>query len=641
MIKQKRIKAFSLAELLLGMALFAFLVTSVASFSVDAVRAVRNSSTKVIAAQRIQELSNALLLNKDALWSSIVANTEAGDKSLVYSNNTYYFQDGAVSDVGILIKLAIGNVQRDSSGNIVISGGTQDLHTRAITFTATWTDFLGIVNSAVSTIYVSDWNTLNLQQTTQTEFNLGTNNTTITTNNAGGEVTMESIVYADWCKPYLTQYSYDLPGQGIAKSISAEPGSVYMGTGSNSSGVSFARMSFVPSEPPTVGIVGIFDGYKTNAIFGQGDYAYLATQTNSKEVVILNIASTPYTEIGYFNPPVNSAGKGVFVNGTVGIMATATKLYTFDVSSKTGSRPVIGSINLNGTATDLFVRGNFAYLTLSNATSEVEIIDLTNPASLQSVGWYDINSAAAVTIYVNEAGTRAYVATTVVANQPEFFIVDVANKVGNHTSIGGYDTNGMLATDIVVPANSNRAVIVGKGGVEQYQVVTLDNESNPQYCGGLAITNGVNAIAAVTESNGNVYSHVVTTNASAELRTIRGGEGGGGESGIGYPATADYTSKVFDTQSITSQYFTLEWNATFAGGSGIKLQLRSSDIPAMTGSTWVGPDGTNATYFTAEAATSIPSVVSNKQYVQYKVFFESDDGAHASIFNQVELTYQK
>lgn len=642
MMKQKRFKAFSLAELLLGMGLFALLVTSVASFSIDSVRATRNSSTKVIAAQRMQELTNAILLNKDILWSTIVANTDAGQKSLIYTNNTYELKSGPTTDSGVSINLTIDTVNRDASGNIVLSGGTTDLHSRAIQVTATWTDFLGIPNSASNTFYVNDWNTLRLSQTTQADFNQGTNSGTVVTNNNGGEVAMESVLYADWCNPSLTQTFSDLPGQGIAKTISASPGNVYMGTGSNSSGVSFARMSFVPSEPPVVSTRGIFDGYKTNAVFGNGDnYAYLATDQNSKEIVILNVASTPYTEIGYFNPSVNSTGHGIYVNGSIGIMTTTNRLYTFNLSSKTGARPVIDYITLRGTATDLFVRGNYAYVTLSNADTEMEILDITTPSNIRSVGWFDLNSAAATTVFVNEAGTRAYVGTNAVSNQREFFVVDIVNKSGSHTSIGSFETNGMNIVDIVVPQDSNRAIVVGKFGTEQYQIATLDNETNPQYCGGLAISGGVNAIAAVTESNGNVYSHVVTTNASSELRTIKGGPGGGGSNGYGYMPRGEYTSKVFDATSPTAQFFTIEYNAAVPQNSTLKFHVRSSTVSSMTGSAWVGPDGTSNTYFSSQQITALPSILSNKRYLQYKAYFTSQDTVNTSVLNQIEFTYQK
>jgi hypothetical protein len=60
----------------------------------------------------------------------------------------------------------------------------------------------------------------------------------------------------------------------------------------------------------------------------------------------------------------------------------------------------------------------------------------------------------------------------------------------------------------------------------------------------------------------------------------------------------------------------------------------------MSGAVWTGPDGTGATYYTAQQIAAIPSLLSGKRYLQYKVDFLSDKNS-TPIFNQVEFTYQK
>lgn len=642
MKRQYRLNGFSLAELLLGMALFALLITSVASFSIDAVRAVRNSSTKVVAAQRIQEMSNALLLNKDALWSTIISNTNAGSKSLVYQNNTYTFQDGAVSDIGISLQLSITQAYRDALGNIVTTGGTLDIHSRAITFTAQWVDFLGISNAVSSTVYVSDWNTLKLLQTTDTEFATGTNNGTAITKTADGEVTMETVIYADWCKPSLTITNADLPGQGVAQTISAIAGKAFIGTGANASGLSFINVGIAPNNPPTITTLGTFDGNKTNAVFGDGSYAYLATDTNSEEVVILNIVSPPYTQVGYFDSPGSTNAKGVVTSGNYGFMITESNLYSFNLTSKSGSRPQLGSLAIGGEAKKLFIRGNYLYIAVSdNTANELLIVDISNPSALNLVGTANVAGVDGVSVYVNTAGTRAYLATATSASQREVFIIDVTNKSGNRGSIGSYDTNGMNPKDITAPEGYARIVVGGSGGTEQYQVITTDTESNPQYCGGLAVSLGVNGVASITEANGDTYSYVLTGDSSKEMRVVKGGPGGGNSSGYGYLATADYTSSVLDAASTTPYYYSVELNSTVPGNSTLLMQIRAASTSDMAGSTWVGPDGTSATYFTGATGTALPVILNDKQYFQYKLFFTSSDTVSTAILNQIEFTYQK
>lgn len=643
-LTNRRLPAFSLAELLLGMGLFALLITSVATFSLDAMRAIRNSGVKVHAMQAIQETTNAVLMNKDSLWSLMVEHTGDGVKHMVYDAEaeTYGFEDGSgpTSD-GISLTLQINEVQRNQAGEIVTTAGVVDFHTRAIVIQVTWIDFLGMSNSLESTVYVSDWNTLRVMETTQAEFNTGTRDMTVITNEDDGEVTMETIIFADWCKPSLTQSSHDLPGQGVAQSIVAHPGSIFMGTGGNASGVSFAKMNFTASEPPVVSATGTFDGYKTNAVFGDGQYGYIGTDTNSREIVIINTATTPFSQIGYFDAPGNNSGRGVFATGNVGVMVTSSRLYTFDVTSKTGARPALGNVVLQNNISDLFVRGNFAYVTYTSGAVQAHIISISNPSAPAIVGTITTPNTSLTAVYVAEDETRAYLGANSSSSQREVFVIDVTTKTGNKTPFSSYETNGMSVTDLVVPEGSQRLLIGGKNGTEQYQVATLNNESNPQYCGGLAIVNGVNGVAAVTESNGNVYSHLVTNNPSAELRVLKGGPGGGGGNGQGVASQASYSSSVFDTESETTQYFTLDWQGTVPNNAMVRVQVRTSEMNTFSGINWVGPDGTSGSYFSSPGVMQLPQSLSNKRYLQYRVLFDSADNIASGVFDQIEITYQK
>lgn len=639
----KRIKAFSLAELLLGMGLFAILVTSVATLSIDAVRAVRNSSSKVIAAQRMQELSNAILLNKDTLWSSLVANTGTGDKSLVYANNTYQLQDGAKVDNGVSVKLAIGTTLRDLSGNIVTTGGTVDLHTRSVLFTASWVDFLGITNSITNTIYLSDWNTLKLTRTTEAEFDQGTYNATVSTNNSGGEVTMETVSYADWCNPSLTMTSHNIANTWFTNVMTASTGNAMLGAGSNANNETFINLHITHSDPPTLSVLGTYNStHAANDLVKDSTYAYIATDTDTAEAVIVNTASTPYTSVGTFNAPGTTDANAIAIAGNVGLVTTGSTLYLFDISTKTGVRPQLSSLSLGGNASKIFVRGSYAYITLTGTSSrEMVIVNITNPASPQLTGIVNVSASNGVSVYVNEAGTRAYMVTFAIFNSHNFHVIDVSNKSGTRGSIGQYSTGGMIPIDVTAPEGSNRAIVVGLLGGEQYQVVNLQNENNPQYCGGLSISWSVNTVSFVRETNGDVYTYVLTADTSKEFRIIKGGIGGGNSQGYGYGPTGEYTSPVFDSTSATTQFYTFETTGLAPANTTMRFQLRSSQVPTMTGASWVGPDGTSATYFTGASLFSLPSILSSNRYIQYKAYFTSSDTVSTAYLSSIEFTYQK
>ncbi len=640
---QKRLKAFSLAELLLSMGLFSLLVASIATLSIDSVRAVRNSSSKIVASQRIQEISNALLLNKDALWSSIVSNTNAGDKSLVYHNNSYSFQDNGVTDSGITVKLTISSVSRDGAGAIVTSGGTSDLHSRAINMNATWVDFLGITNTVSNTVYVSDWNTLKITKSTEAEFDLGTYTATVSTNNSGGEVTMETVSYADWCNPSLTMTNHNIANTWFTNVMTATTGNAILGAGSNANNETFINLRITHSDPPTLSVLGTYNStHAANDLVKDNSYAYIATSTDASEVVIVDITTTPYASVGTFNAPGTANADGIAISGNVGLVTTGSTLYLFDITSKIGARTQLSSLALGGNASKIFVRGTYAYITLTGTSSrEMVIVNFADTANPQLTGIVNVSASNGVSVYVNEAGTRAYLVTFAIFNSHNFHVIDVSNKSGTRGSIGQYSTGGMIPIDVTAPEGSNRAIVVGLLGGEQYQVVNLQNETSPQHCGGLSISWSVNTVSLIRETNGDVYTYVLTADTSKEFRIIKGGIGGGNSEGYGYGPTGEYVSQIFDSTSNTSQYYTFEPVGLVPANTTMRFQLRASQSASMTGANWVGPDGTSGTYFTGTSLFSLPSILSSNRYIQFKTYFTSSDTVSTAYLQSIELTYQK
>jgi hypothetical protein len=69
------------------------------------------------------------------------------------------------------------------------------------------------------------------------------------------------------------------------------------------------------------------------------------------------------------------------------------------------------------------------------------------------------------------------------------------------------------------------------------------------------------------------------------------------------------------------------------GANRLKFQVRSCDDSACIGESYIGPDSTSATYYTEETNNTVglPTVtlagVSNNQYIQYRVNFETDNSA--------------
>ena len=495
--------------------------------------------------------------------------------------------------------VVISDVYRDDNGQIVASGGAVDPSTKKAVATVSWQSFLPHTISA--TTYITRYkNNLTWLQTTQAEFDLGTKNSVVTTNTAGGEVVLGAGGHGDWCEPGdFVMGQLNLPKNGTANAISAYEGRAIAGTGENASGVSLADVTITNTNPPVPTLAGTFDGYKTNDVFISGNYVYLATDTNSKEVVIVDL--TTHTEVGFYNTPLNSDATSVYVSGTKGYVTAGLLLYIFDLSSKTGSRPLLGLYLFLGSATNVVVNGNYAYVSLANSIIEMQIIDISNPQSLQNTGWANVNGTDGKRTFVNQSGTRAYLATGADAARPEFFVIDISSKTGARPTLGSYNANGMNPANLaVVPGN--RAIIVGSNG-EEYQVLDISNETNPVYCGGMQVDTGIRGISGILEGDGDAYSYIVTGDASAEFKIIEGGPGGQ------FASFGTFESSTLDAGGTTA-FNRIDVTVNKPVNTDITFQVAGADVGgdgtcATAAFSFVGPDGSAASYFTDDGAVPL------------------------------------
>lgn len=556
-------------------------------------------------------------------------------------------------------KVDISDVNRGTCpgvdcGKIVTTGGTTDPSTRKVVVAVSWG--LPYISSISSTLYMTRYLGNNaFIQTTETDFNAGTKSGVDVTNTDGGEVVLGAGGKGDWCKPsQFIVASLDLPKQGVADAITAIEGKAFVGTGDNASGVSFANIAISNENPPVPSIAGTFDGYKTNGVFGEQNYAYIATDNNRKEVVIIDLtrkdANNKHSEAGYFDAPQEKNGVQVYVAGNIGYVIVEDKLYNFDLTSKTGSRPIIDSdgIRLDGKGTRVVVVGSYAYVTIKESSVEMQIVDVGNPSNLTVVGQADVGGKDAKDIFVNPTGTRAYMVTSKQDSQKEFFIVDLSTKTGNRPIVGSYETNDMNPKAVtIVPGN--RAIVVGKGG-EEYQVIDISNESLPVRCGGLDLgtrdAEKVNGIASVLETDGDAYSYIMTGDSNAEFKIIEGGAGG-----TQYKPSGTFESNTFETTSIASfnrfdSTVNRPTNTNIEFQIAIKQAVGSCTGVIFSSVDFVGPSGTSSDKFQTVATSgrqlfnfTVPLSINTGQCFRYKAYLSTTDFTASPVLYDVTVNY--
>lgn len=635
--KKYRTRGQALVEFLVASALAALILPSLLTGFVSSRLGKAQTNQRLEATTLEKESQDAIRNIRDTSWSAISAN---GTFHAVSSSSTWSLSPGSETVNGYTKSIVIQDTYRDVNGAIA-SSGTLDPSTKKVTITVSWNT--PVQSSVGETLYLTRQKNLTYLQTTNGDFNAGTLNKVTVTNVSGGEITLGSGGLADWCSPTLTLATLDLPKNGEANAISAIPGRVFAGTGENSSGVSFANINVTDTSPPTSQIMGTFDGYKTNVVFGESNYAYLATDNNAKEVVIIDLTqqdpiTKKYSEAGYFNAPGNGSGKSVYVSGSIGFVTDANILYTFNLSSKTGSRAQLGSKQLAANGTKVVVNGSYAFVSIAGATQELQIVQFSGDGkTLTIVGSADVNGQAAYDVSVNASGTRAYLATGADPSKKEFFIIDTSSKTGNRPVVGSYEANGMNPKAVAI-ATANKAILVGTGG-EEYQVINLTNEASPVRCGGVQVNAGINGIASVIEGDGDVYSYIITEESEEELKIIQGGPGGT------YTNAGTFTSSIFDAE-ISSAFNRFDVTQAVPNQTAITYQVAGADAVngscASTVFSYVGPDGTSNTSFTSSGQIPISTSGSYKnpaRCFRYKASLSSSDPSASPILYNFTLNY--
>lgn len=625
----------TLVELLIALALCAILLPALLTGVLTSRQGKAQQEQRLQASALLKEAHETLRVVRERGWEYIANN---GTYHVTTSSATYMLSPGAETIGGYTRSIVISDVLRDSSGAISTNSGAVDPSTKKIVTTVSWG--APIAASVSETEYLTRYLSNKIvTQTTQAEFNSGSKSGTTVVNTSGGEIVLGAGGNADWCSPNQSIVAQlDLPKSGVANALSAYQGRAIAGTGENASGVSLADIAISNSNPPVPTIAGTFDGYKTNDVYLDSTYAYIATDSNSKEVVIVDL--TTQQEVGSFDAPGSSDATSVFVSGTKGYVTAGFTLYIFDVSNKSGSRPQLGSFFFLGTATSVIVSGNYAYVSLASSPIEMQIIDITDPQSMGNIGWADVNGTDGKRIFVNQSSTRAYLATGIDASKPEFFIVDISQKTGSRPTIGSYNANGMNPANLsVVP--SNKALLVGSGG-EEYQVIDISNEANPTRCGGLEVNTGVKGVVGILEADGDAYSYIVTGDVSLEFKIIEGGPGGQ------FSVNGTFESSTIDATTAAA------FNRFVAGvqtssQTGIQFQFAGSDANPATGNcsgvtfTFVGPGATTSAYF-ATSSAAIPMSDSGAyknpaRCFRYKAYLTTSDEIQTPILNDMTLNY--
>lgn len=151
--KIKSIKGFSLIELIVAIGIFAILASGVVYVFVTSYRNYYGVGDRQVMVQFAQEGMEAVRSIRDNGWQVIVAAADGTDRGVQQINGTWQFSGTSNTLNDFTRVIVVSDVERNSSGSIVASGGTDDPDTKKVVVTVSGTG----VADYVLTTYLTNW----------------------------------------------------------------------------------------------------------------------------------------------------------------------------------------------------------------------------------------------------------------------------------------------------------------------------------------------------------------------------------------------------------------------------------------------------------------------------------------------------
>src|SRR3972149_4923291 len=243
----------SVIELLLAMGLAAVFLPALLTGLIASREGRPQQMQRQAAAYLLQEAAEAARSLREYSWLSLPgAGVYHPAHDLV--TNRWDLLAGSETVGDFTRTVTISDVYRNSSGAIVLSGGTIDPSSKRLAIEVSWQ--LPKSSSVGQELYLTRYrDNLTYVQTTKAEFDTGTRvgTSTTTTYGGGGELSTGGQ-NMDWGEPGGTDSTFPITA-GVTKTIFASTNRVITGTGGNNAGLDFINIDTanLPGQPVKLG----------------------------------------------------------------------------------------------------------------------------------------------------------------------------------------------------------------------------------------------------------------------------------------------------------------------------------------------------------------------------------------------------
>ena len=452
----KESMGFGMVELIVAIGIWIVLVASGTVFVLGGFEVNRLADEQNKASSLAQEGLEAGYSIKKQGWNTpfLATNCITGCGVGNVSNTWGYLGSNNVFDK-YTRQVFITPVSRDSTGNIVSSGGTDDPNTKKITSTVTW-NFSPLRNEKISLInYVTNY---------------------------------AKRIIGNWSLP-LVDSSYNLPGNENVIGLALSGKYLYVLRPSNSNDISVFDVSNT-SSPVLVGALAI-TGTTATGIVTDGTYLYISDANNTSELKIIDVSNpTSPVLITSYDVPGNSNANGLFQSGNYVYLVrsrsgSGTEFVVIDVTNKL-SPTTVGTLSLSGSGNQVTVMGNYAYIADADSSAELQIVDISNPTAPVLTGTLNLPGTSSA-LSIAGFGTTVMVGRT----GGSMNIVDISNPV-SPLLLSTYAGSGGNINSISLGNYNQYAFLATTSTSQQFQVVDVSNLSSPTLLGFMNMAAGLN-----------------------------------------------------------------------------------------------------------------------------------------------------
>jgi len=621
----------TLVEVLVAIALSGIVLPVLATALVTAHAGRATSVQSIQATSLLHEAENAVRDVREKGWSNVTTN---GTYHPSISGSTWALTSGSESINGFTRQIVISDVQRDSSLAIVNSGGTIDPNTKHVVITVSWTKPTNASVSAES--FLGRWQkNAAWAQSTQTDFTGGTLTNTCATTTCDQLLTPNNNVQladepATWQLPSIIG-SFDITGSVSGLTVyEATVNSVPYAFVGYSGGLAIINVSN-PAAPTLTTTVTAYG--QVNGVFVVGTTLYLATSSNTAELVTMTIASLPTapTQQDTINLGGTEDANTVFVSGGfayVGKTAAgggSNEFYIVNVSTPTNITQTSTFTRLGADINSICVNaaGTVAYLATAQSGAQLRILNISTKTL--PINDATVNLGVTANKLDCSSGTNVYIATQANGSASEVRVYNVTTPTAP-TAVGtGFEVGSNVIGLDIDPNNPNYLILATQASTKQAIILNISTPASITLVNNVNVGSNLNKVMI----NG-AFAYFGSTNTSQELTILY----------TGYRPSGTFESSTFDATA-NAGFNHLVMNATVPAGTTLTFQVGANST--NSGWTYEGSDGTSGTSYTATNGTttvSIPLNIASNRYFRYKATFApSANGQLTPAINDVTLNY--